>query len=134
MPILSLTREYYFPHAYKPLRANSTPPTRALDRFPYLAHSLPIPVRLMPFHPLENNRPRGGKMTIQPSAHNNRIKYAWLRYWKYSTEDAKRLSQRQEMPLGFYEDLDKWFFYENGRLILDPTESEINKFVQEYQK
>jgi len=71
-------------------------------------------------------------MTTQPSAHNNRIKYAWLRYWKYSTEDANRLSRREEMPLGFYEDLDKWFFYENGRLILDPTEGEINKFVEQY--
>jgi len=60
-------------------------------------------------------------MTISPSAHNNRTKYAWCKWAGYSTKDAKLLSQRAKMPLQFYADLEKWFFYRDGRLYFDPS-------------
>ena len=69
-------------------------------------------------------------MTIQPSKPNNRIKYAWFRYQQYPIAEAKRLSQRPEMPPEFFADFEKWFFYTNGQLRLDSSDGEDNIFAQ----
>lgn len=50
---------------------------------------------------------------------NQKIKYAWLRYKNLPRDVAKKLCRRTRMPDEFYEDLEKYFFYEQGRLILD---------------
>ena len=62
------------------------------------------------------------EMTIPPSAHNNRIKYAWCKWMGYSTPMAKNFSQRTQMPAQFYADLEKWFYYHKGKLYFDPTQ------------
>jgi len=67
---------------------------------------------------------------LEPTAKNNKVKYAWYRYRGYSPGQAKLLAQRTETPQEFYDDLEKWFFYQNGQLELDPTDGEINKSIK----
>jgi len=73
-------------------------------------------------------------MTTPPSAQNNRIKYAWLIWTGYSPEEARRLAKRVKMPPQFYLDLERWFFYHEGRLYFDSTGGGINEMTREFRE
>ena len=72
-------------------------------------------------------------MNITPTAHNNRIKYAWYRWRGLPSSAAKRLSQHIAMPPEFYVDLDRWFYYQQGQLKLDPTNGQDNSKAQKLE-
>lgn len=62
---------------------------------------------------------------------NQRVKYAWYRYKGLPIPLAKKLSRKSGVPPELIDDLDKWFYYEDGRLTRDDSNGADNLFRKE---